>query len=123
MKYKELAKEMYEMVNSGQAMDAFEKFYHEDTTMIEATGEVRKGKAESREFEQGFVDSIKEYHGGGVHAITSDEENGISMVEAWMEATFVDGKRIKMEEIARQKWQGDQIIEERFYYNPGPMDS
>ena len=121
MKYKELVSEMYQMLNSGQAMEAFEKFYHEDSSMIEATGEVRKGKAASREFEKGFFESIKEHHGGGVHAITSDEENGITMVEAWMEATFQDGSRMKMEEIARQKWQGDQIIEERFYYNPGPM--
>ena len=121
MKYKELAEEMYQMVTSGQALEAFEKFYHDNCSMFEATGEVREGKAASREFEQNFYNSIKEYHGGGVHAITSDEENAITMVEAWMEVTFQDDSRIKMEEIARQKWQGDQIIEERFYYNPGPM--
>jgi len=77
MKYKELAAEMYRMVNSGQAMKAFEKFYHEDSTMV----------------------------------------------EAWSEVTFQDGNRMKLEEIARQKWHGDQIIEERFYYNPGPMSN
>lgn len=120
MKYKELVAEMYRMAHSGQAMEAFEKFYHEDTSMHEATGEVRKGKAANREFEQNWQNGIKEVHGGGVHAITSDEENGITMVEAWMDATLKDGKRMKMEEIARQKWQGEQIIEERFYYNPGP---
>ena len=123
MKYKELAKTMYQMVNNGQAMEAFEKFYHEDSTMIEATGDVRHGKDASREFELEYFKSIKEYHGGGVQNITSDEENGITMVEAWAEVTFQDGNRIKMEEIARQKWQGEQIIEERFYYNPGPMGS
>ena len=47
--------------------------------------------------------------------------SGITMVEAWADVTFQDGNRMKLEEIARQKWQGDQIIEERFYYNPGPM--
>ena len=121
MKYKKLATEMYQMVHRGQAMEAFEKFYHEESSMTEATGEVRKGKAAIREFELNWQSSIKEVHGGGVHAITSDEENGITMVEAWMDATLKDGTRMKMEEIARQKWQGDQIIEERFYYNPGPQ--
>ena len=121
MKYKDLATEMYRMVNSGQAMEAFDKFYHEDSTMIESTGDVRKGKDASREFEQNYLSSVKEFHGGGVISITSDEENGISMVEAWADVTFQDGNRMKLEEIARQKWQGDQIIEERFYYNPGPM--
>jgi hypothetical protein len=42
------------------------------------------------------------------------------MVESWMDVTFQGGMRPKWEQIARQKWQGDQIIEERFYYNmPG----
>ena len=52
MKYKDLAAEMYRMANSGQAMEAFEKFYHQDSSMIEATGEVRKGKDANREFEK-----------------------------------------------------------------------
>ena len=43
------------------------------------------------------------------------------LVEAWMELTFQDGNRMKMEQIARQKWQDGRIVEERFYYNPGPM--
>ena len=123
MKYKELVAEMYRMVNSGQPMEAFEKFYHEDSTMIEATGDVRQGKAASREFEQNYLSSVKEFHGGGVINLTSDEDSGITMVEAWADVTFQDGNRMKLEEIARQKWQGDQIIEERFYYNPGPMGS
>ena len=48
------------------------------------------------------------------------KEAGVTIVESWMEATFKDGNRMKMEEVAVQKWQGDQIIHERFYYNmPG----
>ena len=41
------------------------------------------------------------------------------MVESWMDVTMKDGKRNKMEEVAVQKWKGDQIIHERFYYNVG----
>jgi len=59
MKYKELAIEMYRMVNSGQSMEAFEKFYHEDSSMIESTGEVRQGKDTSREFEKNYLSSVK----------------------------------------------------------------
>lgn len=121
MSYKDLATELYGMIGQGQALDAFEKFYHEDVSMIEATGDVRQGKATNREYEQNFFGSIAEVHGGGTTAITSDEENGITMVETWMDATFKDGNRMKMEEVARQKWQGDQIIEERFYYRTDGM--
>lgn len=113
---------MSAMVGQGQFIEAFEKFYHPNVVMIEATGEVREGKEVSREFEKNFLASIKETHAGGVDAITSEEENAITMVEDWMDVTFQDGNRVRMEEVARQKWQGDLIIEERFYYNAAGME-
>ena len=120
MNYLQKVKEMYAMIGQGNVMDAFEKYYHEDIVMVEANGEMRKGKSANREFEQQWMASLKEMHGGGVTAITSNEEEGITMVETWMDTTFQDGNRMKMEEICVQKWQGDQIIHERFYYNiPG----
>jgi uncharacterized protein (TIGR02246 family) len=121
MNYKEKISDVYNMLSQGKGMEAFEKYYHEDVVMIEATGEVRKGKEANREFEVNFFTTVKEQHGGGVIAVTSDEENGITMVESWMDVTFTDGNRMKMEEVARQKWEGDQITEERFYYNAAGM--
>ena len=120
MSYLQNLKDMTAMTGQGKMMEAFEKYYHEDVVMVEATGEERKGKAVNREFEKQWMSSLKEMHGGGVTAMTSDEEAGITMYESWMDATFQDGNRMKMEEVAVQKWQGDQIIHERFYYNiPG----
>ena len=121
MSNKDKVSEMYGMIGQGKALDAFEKFYHEDVTMIEATGDVRRGKAANREFEQNWFNSVQEVHGGGVNAITADEEAGVTMVETWTEMTFKDGKRMKMEEVARQKWQDGQIIEEKFYYDTKGM--
>jgi len=56
---------------------------------------------------------------GGVTAITSNEETGVTMVESWMDISFKDGNRMKMEEVAVQTWKDDQIIREHFYYNMG----
>lgn len=117
MTYLDKIKDMYGLINSGQLMDAFEKYYHDTITMIEATGDTCEGKDANREREKQFIASVKEFHGSGVNAFTSNEEEGFTMVEAWMDITFQDGNRMKMEQIARQKWQGDQIIQERFYYN------
>ncbi len=120
MSYLDRVTEMYTMLGEGKMMDAFEKYYHQDVVMIEASGDVREGKDKNREFELQFLDSIKETHGGGVYSITSNEEAGVTMVEAWMDTTFKDGNRMKMEEVAVQYWEGDQIVKERFYYNaPG----
>ncbi len=65
------------------------------------------------------MNMIKDVHGTGVKAITSNEKEATTMVESWMDVTMKDGKRSKMEEVAVQKWKDDQIIHERFYYNMG----
>lgn len=119
MSYHDKAKDMYDMLAKGKLLDAFEKYYHNDVVMIEATGESRKGKEANRKFELDFMGTIKDMHGTGVRAITSNEKEGTTMVESWMDVTMKDGKRHMMEEVAVQKWKGDQIIQERFYYNMG----
>ena len=122
MSYLEKIKEMYAMIGQGQLLEAFEKYYHEDIVMIEGHGDVCKGKADNREREQDFVESIETMHGSGVTAFTANEETGVTMVEAWMELTFKGAPMsVRMEEVAVQKWEGDQIIHERFYYDPSFM--
>ena len=113
----EKAKELYQMIGQGQTLDAFEKFYHEDVVVMEPSGEPRNGKAAQRESINQWFQMVKEFHGGGVGAITADEENGITCVESWTDVTFPDGNRMKMEEVAVQHWKDGQIIKERFYHN------
>ena len=115
--YYERAADIYSMMSQGQMLGAFDKYYHDDVVVQEATGEVREGKAVNRTFEEKWLASIQEFHGGGATVITSNEKEKVTMVEAWVDVTFKDGKRMKMEEVAVQQWDGDQIIHERFYYN------
>ncbi|MEM7038680.1 MAG: SnoaL-like domain-containing protein, partial [Bacteroidota bacterium] len=118
MSYREKAQAMQEQMGQGQIMEAFEKYYAENCQITEKpTGEVRDGKAAQRAAIQQWFGMVKEFHGGGVNSITSDEEAGVTMVESWSEITFQDGKRVKMEEVAVQKWEGDQIAAESFYYH------
>ncbi len=119
MSYYDKAKAIYDMVAGGKMLEAFDKYYHKDCVMVEATGETRKGKEANRKFQTDFMGMIKDVHGSGVKAITSNEKEGTTMVESWMDVTMKDGKRSMMEEVAVQKWKGDQIIHERFYYNMG----
>lgn len=118
MSYLDKATDIYNMVNSGQLMEAFEKYYHEDVVMVEATGEKREGKDANRKAEQDFLASVKEFHGAGVRSVASNENDAVTTVEAWMEVTFQNAPGpIMMEQVTVQRWQGDQIIHERFYYN------
>ena len=115
------AQELAAMSGQGQTMEAFEKFYHDDCVIKEIpTGEVREGKEAQRQAIQQWFGMVKEFHGGGVGAITADEENQVSCTESWFDCTFQDGNRAKMSEVAVQKWKDGQIIEEKFYYHmPG----
>ena len=119
MSYYDKAKDIYDMSAQGKMLEAFEKYYHKDVEMVEASGESRKGKDANRKFEIEFMNMIKDVHGSGVKAITSNEKEATTMVESWMDVTMKDGKRNKMEEVAVQKWKGDQITHERFYYDMG----
>lgn len=120
MSYLNLAKGMYGKILGGPMLEAFEEYYHDDVIMVEATGEVRKGKAANREFEEEWVAGVAKVHDGGIVSMTSNEETGHTAVEVWMDVEFKNGQRYKMEEVAVQKWKGDKIIHERFYYNmPG----
>ena len=121
MSYLENEQALQSMVGKGQMLEAFEKYYHDDVVMVEGTGEAREGKEASRQFEKEWLAQLKEVHGGGVTAITSNEEQGITITETWMEATFSDGNRMKMEEVSVKHWKGDQIIKERFYYDTRGM--
>jgi hypothetical protein len=120
MTYLKKIAECHRLVSEGKILEAFEKYYHNDIVMIEATGEVRKGKNTNREFQKQFLSGVKEIHDGGVLSLNSNEEAATTSVETWIEMTFHDGNRVKMEEVAIQKWQDGKIIHERFYYNmPG----
>lgn len=121
MSYLENAQQLQQMIGQGQMDEAFEKFYHDDVKVTEvATGEVREGKDAQRKAIEGWKGMVKEIHGGGCDSICSDEDNGVTTAETWVDITFQDGNRMKMSEVAVQKWQDGQITDEKFYYNmPG----
>jgi len=121
MSYQENARDIYNMIAEGKLLDAFDKYYHVDVVQEEATGEKRVGKEANRNFQSEFLGMINDIHGTGVRNLTSDEKEGVTMVESWMDVTMKDGTRTMMEEVAVQKWRGDQIVYERFYYPTPPQ--
>lgn len=116
MTYLEKVTELYELINTGTLMAGFEKFYAENVTMQEIGEEPRAGKQTNRVHEIDFLETVKEFHGAGVEAITSNEKARKTMVESWMDVTYQNGMRLKTEQVAVQTWDGDFIIKEIFYH-------
>ncbi len=121
MTYLEKAKDFQNMQAQGKTMEAFEKYYAEDCTVIEMpTGETRNGKAAQRKAIQDWFGMVEEMHEGGCTSITANEEDGITTCETWFDVSFKGAGRTMMKEVGVQKWRGDQIVEERFYYHMPP---
>lgn len=122
MSYYNKAKDLYDMMGQGQVMEALEKHYAESVEVWEMpTGEVRNGKEAQRQAMAQWFGMIKEQHDGGYGSITSNEEERTTMVESWTDITMQDGNRMKMQEVAVQKWSEEgQIVKEQFYYHMGP---
>ncbi|MBX2815526.1 MAG: nuclear transport factor 2 family protein [Saprospiraceae bacterium] len=120
MTHLDKAADMQAMLGQGQAFEALDKYYADHCVVVEANGETRNGREAQRAAMQEWFSSVTKLHSSGIGCITSDESGGITCVESWVEATFADGNRYKMEEVAVQKWENGKIVHERFYYNiPG----
>jgi len=61
MTYKEKVRDIYSMVQQGQLLDAFEKYYADNVVMTEPRG-TREGKAKCREYEEQFLGMVQEFH-------------------------------------------------------------
>ena len=118
----ERAMDIVKMSNEGQMMEALLKYYHEDSVKVEGTGEVTEGLAANVEFHKQWGAGIKEMHDSGVTSIAENPETGVVIVESWADLTFMDGNRIKMEEVEVQRWEDGKIKHIRFYYDTRGME-
>ncbi len=109
----QLDAELNDMIRHGKALEAFEKFYAEDVVMME-NDQAFEGKETNRKREQEFFGNIAEVHGAGIRATAV--RGNVSFCEQFFDATFKDGKRIKMEEVAVRTWKDGKVVKERFYY-------
>jgi ketosteroid isomerase-like protein len=107
------------MVEAGQYVQAIEAFYAEDATMQENQQPPRGPRAKLVEGERKML---------AAHAAARTEPGSTFTVEgdtAVIRWTFVftrkDGTHFRMEEVALQRWRGDRIVEERFFYDPAQL--
>ncbi|HYW35813.1 MAG TPA: nuclear transport factor 2 family protein [Balneolaceae bacterium] len=116
MSYLDNINDIYDQIEKGNAMDAFEEYYDEDVVMILEDGTEVEGKDTNRDRELEFFGSVEEFHGIEVSGISSNEDTGFTAVESAMTVTFEGADEpMTMEQVAVQEWDGDQIIRERFY--------
>lgn len=107
------------LVEEGRYDLAIERYYTADASMQENLDAPRKGRAVLVEGERRVMASFK-----AIRAKSAKPEliDGDHVVVHWQfEFEGHDGSRRTLDELALQRWQGELIAEERFYYDPRQM--
>jgi len=104
------------MVEQGKYVEAIEEFYTPDATMQENNDSPRGGREVLVAGERKVLAAHKTVR---TEPGSSFVLEGDRVVIHW-HFVFVskDGARFRMEELALQRWRGDRISEERFFYDP-----
>jgi ketosteroid isomerase-like protein len=107
------------MVEAGKYVEAIREFYAEDASMQENGEPPRAGRDRLIDHEWRMLEAHREARTLPGSSYVLDGDN---VVIRW---TFVftrkDGTSFRMEELALQRWRGDRIAEERFFYDPAQL--
>ena len=104
------------MVEGGQGVEALVAFYADNATMQENHEPPRVGKAALLKYEHAAQASVTGLKATCVRPVLMA---GDMCVIRWVfEYTSKAGKAVRFEELAYQRWQGEHIVEEQFFYDP-----
>jgi hypothetical protein len=103
-------------VEENKHAEALEEFYLEDASLQENHGEPRVGRAEAVAHEHKIFARAKSVFSKCVRPVFV---NGDKVVIRWQfRFEWLDGSVMEMEEIAYQRWVGDKVAQEQFFYDP-----
>ena len=104
------------LVEAGHGVAAIEQFYAEHASMQENCAAPRVGKAALLAFEHAAQASVSQLLSSCVRPVLIA---GDVVVIRWVFSyTTRSGQAVRFEELAHQQWEGDRIVQERFFYDP-----
>ena len=115
MSIRSSVEQLVSMVEQGQILEAYEKFYAGNVAMRENTGAPVVGKDANREREIATLATVRDVHENRADFVLVD---GDRAVIGWkFEFTNTEGVRLRLDQIAIQQWENGQIVDERFVYD------
>ncbi|AVO46095.1 nuclear transport factor 2 family protein [Phreatobacter cathodiphilus] len=104
------------LVESGDHVGAIEAFYAEDASMQENLAPPRVGKAMLIAHEKAALARVASVH---THKVKTLLVDGDQVAIHWIfDFTLPDGSTRRFDEMALQTWRGEEIVTERFFYDP-----
>jgi spermidine synthase len=106
-------------LENGEFVEAIEQYYTPDAATYENNAAPVVGRDKLAAKERGVLAAFKEVKAVRVGPSLIDGNN---VASRWIFSfTNTEGVTRTLEEIAWQTWRGDELIEERFYYDPKQM--
>jgi len=103
-------------VEQGFHAEAIEEFYLEDGAIRENQSEPRVGRAELVAGERRMLAKARAVQTTCVRPYFVNGDNAVIL---WIfRFEWLNGTVTEMEELAYQRWQGERIAEEQFFYDP-----
>lgn len=107
-------------VEQNAHVEAVEEFYAPDSTMRENQAAPRVGRDAHAENERRVLARAKSLTSTCVRPVLV---NGDHVVIRWIfHFEWLDGTHTRMEELAYQRWEGELIAEETFFYDPAQRE-
>ena len=106
--------DLNDLILQGRALEAFEKYYHDDVVMQENDHPPVLGKEANRKREVEFFGSITELRSAKPIQVAIGE--GVTMVKWYFDYTHKDWGERKYTQFTVQEWENAQIIKEQFFY-------
>jgi ketosteroid isomerase-like protein len=106
-------------VEAGRFVEAIERFYADEATMQENHRPPRVGKAALIANERKVIEGTRSVKARCLRPVFV---NGDEVVVRWL-FEFEDrlGVIARIDELALQRWRGERIVQERFFYDPAQM--
>ena len=116
MPIRQTVERFVELVEAGQGVAALDEFYAENASMQENQSAPRIGKAALLAHEIAAQASVSNMTARCVRPILIE---GDTVAIRWT-FDYVDGqgRPVRFEELAYQRWAGESIHEEQFFYDP-----
>lgn len=106
-------------VERGDHVKAIENFYTANATMRENQTAPRNGRTTLMAHESAVLARTASVVSTCVHPVFV---NGDHVVIRWIfRFTGKDGRSSRIEELAWQRWEGERIAQEEFFYDPAQM--
>jgi hypothetical protein len=115
----ETLQEFIALVEQNAHVEAIEAFYTPDASMQENQSAPRVGRDRLAANERRVMAKAKTVHSACIRPVFVAGDN---VVIRWVfRFEWLDGTMTRMEEVAYQRWEGERVAEEKFFYDPAQL--